>query len=148
MPKNEMTARFSALSQNEALARVIVGAFASQMNPTLSEVADIKTAVSEAVTNAIIHAFRGKEGFVELNCAIDGDTLSVTVRDDGRGISDIAQARTPFYTTCPGDDRSGMGFTVMETFMTTLDVESSPNAGTTIRMTKRIGAETDGEAKA
>ena len=136
--KNEMHIRFLSLSQNEAFARVAVGAFASQMNATLSDIADIKTAVSEAVTNAIIHGYNEGSGVVEVSCFIDGLKIEVRVKDFGAGISDVLEARKPFYTTKPELDRSGMGFTVMETFMDEVIVESKEGSGTTVRMIKKI----------
>lgn len=137
--RNHMTVRFDALSQNESFARVVVGAFATQLNPTVSELADIKTAVSEAVTNAIIHGYRNHEGQVELAAELFESGIDITVRDEGRGIDDVERAREPFYTTCAGDDRSGMGFTVMETFMDQLEVQSIRGEGTKVWMRKHIG---------
>ena len=135
---NEMSIRFVSLSQNEGFARVAVSAFAAQMNPNLEDIADIKTAVSEAVTNAIIHGYENRLGYVEIYCLIENDVLNITVRDEGKGIADVEEARAPFYTTKPEADRSGMGFTVMETFMDSVIVESSVGAGTTVFMRKRI----------
>lgn len=136
--QNSMKLRFRALSQNESFARVVAGAFSTQLNPTINELTDIKTAVSEAVTNAIIHGYSQSDGEVELDVAIDTDMITIVVRDFGVGIDDIMRAREPFYTTWPGDERSGMGFTVMETFMDSVDVESKVGEGTTVTMTKRI----------
>lgn len=138
MQHNEMTVRFSALSQNESFARVVASAFAAQLNPTLNEMADIKTAVSEAVTNAIVHGYGGGTGEVELFMALDGQVVTVTVRDRGRGIEDVEAARQPFFTTAPDDERSGMGFSVMEAFMDELEVSSEVGSGTSVTMKKRI----------
>lgn len=138
MQHNEMTVRFSALSQNESFARVVASAFAAQLNPTLNEMADIKTAVSEAVTNAIVHGYGGGTGEVELFMALDGQVVTVTVRDRGRGIEDVEAARQPFFTTAPDDERSGMGFSVMEAFMDELEVSSEVGNGTSVTMKKRI----------
>ena len=137
MQHNEMTVRFSALSQNESFARVVASAFAAQLNPTLNEMADIKTAVSEAVTNAIVHGYGGGTGEVELFMALDGQVVTVTVRDRGRGIEDVEAARQPFFTTAPDDERSGMGFSVMEAFMDELEVSSEVGSGTSVTMKKR-----------
>lgn len=139
--ENEMVIKFKSVSQNEGFARVVVGAFAAQANPTLEELSDIKMAVSEAVTNSIIHGYGGAPGgVVEIRARLTGKELYIEISDEGRGIADIAKAREPFYTSCPEADRSGMGFTVMETFMDNMDVQSSPGQGTTVRMTKRVAA--------
>lgn len=141
MLKNEMIITFSALSQNESFARVVAGSFASQLNPTMNELADIKTAVSEAVTNSIIHGYADSFGSVEMYCCIESDLLIIEVKDHGHGIEDIEQAKRPFFTTCGDETRSGMGFAVMEMFMDTLEVESAKEQGTKIRMTKKIKTE-------
>lgn len=137
--ENYMKLSFPSKSQNEAFARAAVGAFAAQLDPTCEELADIKTAVSEAVTNAIIHGYADRRGEVDIVCKIRHDELEVTVIDKGRGIDDIDLAMQPLYSGSPGEERSGMGFTVMESFMDTLDVDSEPEVGTTVTMTKRIG---------
>ncbi len=137
---NHMKLTFPAKSRNEAFARAVAGAFAAQLDPTCEELADVKTAVSEAVTNAIIHGYQNTAEEVELVCSITGTRLTVIVRDKGRGIENIPLAMQPLYSTGPGEERSGMGFTVMESFMDTLDVVSAPEEGTTITMTKEIGA--------
>jgi stage II sporulation protein AB (anti-sigma F factor) len=135
---NEMKMEFLSRSANEALARSAVSQFAAQLDPTLEELGDIKTAVSEAVTNAVVHAYPDRLGSVHLRARIlDGGTLDLTVRDKGVGIDDIPQARSPLYTT-GGEDRSGMGFTIMESFMDTLKVRSTPGRGTTVTMRKRV----------
>lgn len=138
--KNEMRLEFLSKSSNEAFARVAVAAFASQLDPTIEELADVKTAVSEAVTNAIIHGYEGRTGFVRIICRIIGESIEVEVSDEGKGIEDIEQARKPLYTSRPELERSGMGFTVMETFMDSLDVTSEPGKGTRVRMVKKFGA--------
>ncbi len=137
--ENYMTITFPAKSRNEALGRAVAGAFATQLDPTCEELADIKTAVSEGVTNAIVHGYSGEDGQVELQCEISGSLLTITIIDRGIGIENISLAMQPLYTSVPGEDRSGMGFTVMESFMDSLQVESAPGEGTIVTMTKRIG---------
>ena len=135
---NYLKLEFPSRSANEALARSSVAAFAAQLDPTLDELGDIKTAVSEAVTNAIVHAYPDTVGTVWLRARIlEGDCLELTVKDKGRGIPDVEQARQPLYTT-GGEDRSGMGFTIMESFMDRLTVRSRPGVGTTVTMLRRI----------
>lgn len=138
MHHNKMETTFLSLPENESFARVVIAAFAVQLSPTLSEIADIKTAVSEAVTNAIVHGYEGTRGLVTLRAVIDDRTLIVEVSDNGRGIRNIAQAMEPFYTSHPEQERSGMGFSVMQTFMDDLCVDSTPGEGTNIRMRKKI----------
>ena len=135
--------RFSGISENEGFARICAAAFAARTDPTIEELADIKTAVSEAVTNAVIHAYPDGPGEVVLRCETKGAAVRFTVSDEGRGIEDIARAREPFYTTAEGDERSGMGFTVMETFMDTVEVTSAPRKGTTVVLEKRIAGGED-----
>ena len=137
---NRMEVKFLSRAQNEAFARVAVAAFAVQLNPTLPEMADIKTAVSEAVTNAIVHGYRGQDdGVVVLKAEYGSDRmLSITVSDSGCGIEDIAVAMQPFYSTGYGAERSGMGFCVMQTFMDAVEVDSAPGEGTTVLLRKRI----------
>lgn len=136
---NEMQTTFLSLAENESFARVVIAAFAVQLSPTVSEIADIKTAVSEAVTNAIVHGYEGTTGMVTLRAAIrERSLLTIEVSDNGKGIPDIPQAMEPFYTTHPEQERSGMGFSVMQTFMDDLRVESTPGQGTVVRMRKRI----------
>ena len=137
--KNEMTLAFDSISENEAFARVAVSAFITQLNPTLEEVADIRTAVSEAVTNAIIHGYENEIHKVSIRCRIEGQQMTVEVRDHGVGIENIEQAMTPLYTSKPELERSGMGFAFMEAFMDYVEVESEPGEGTTVRMKKTIG---------
>lgn len=137
---NEMELTFDAVSCNEGLARVAVCAFISCKNPTLEEMSDIKTAVSEAVTNSIIHGYEQTEGKVILRCRLRENTLIVEVEDKGVGIDNIDQAMEPLFTTKPDLERSGMGFAFMEAFMDELEVISTPCEGTLIRMTKEIGS--------
>ena len=137
---NNMKLEFLSKSQNEAFARVVVASFASQLDPTIEELADIKTAVSEAVTNAIIHGYEGKLGVVKIECTIEEDSIEIIITDEGKGIDDIETARQPLYTSKPELERSGMGFTVMETFMDEVDIQSKMNEGTRIRMVKRFNS--------
>ncbi|OUM96833.1 MAG: anti-sigma F factor [Thermobacillus sp. ZCTH02-B1] len=136
---NRMVLSFSSRSENEAFARIAVAAFVSQLDPTVEELNDLKTAVSEAVTNAIIHGYDGKpDGMVTIEARIEGDAVSIIVRDEGKGIEDLELARQPLFTSRPDLERSGMGFTIMENFMDEFDVSSEPGKGTEIRMMKRI----------
>ncbi|SDK59961.1 anti-sigma F factor [Natronincola ferrireducens] len=136
--KNYMKLEFDNKSQNEAFARIVVAAFASQLDPTIEEISDIKTAVSEAVTNSIIHGYENKSGLVTITCRINADELEIIVEDEGIGIEDIERAREPLYTSKPDLERSGMGFTVMETFMDYIDVYSEIGKGTKITMMKKF----------
>ena len=139
MERNEMELRFLSLSRNEGFARAACAAFAAQMNPTVEELSDIRTAVSEAVTNAIIHGYENcTNGIIYLTCAIEGSVFRVTVQDTGCGIEDIDKARLPFFTTKPELERSGMGFAVMEAFMEEVTVQSEIGHGTVVSMTKYI----------
>lgn len=135
---NYMKAEFLSKDINESLARGVAAFFIMPLDPKIDDIADVKTAVSEAVTNAIIHGYRGSEGIVTMELSLEGRLLTVTVRDDGVGIEDIAKAREPMFTTQPEAERSGMGFTVMESFMDELYVESTPGRGTVISMKKRL----------
>lgn len=135
---NYMKIYFDSKSQNEAFARVVVASFAAQLDPTIEEISDIKTSVSEAVTNAIIHGYENKQGLVMVECKIEGSRLEVIVQDEGKGIEDINQAREPLFTSKPELERSGMGFTVMETFMDKIDVYSELGKGTKIIMVKNF----------
>jgi stage II sporulation protein AB (anti-sigma F factor) len=136
--ENYMTLEFPSRSNNEAFARSAVACFAAQLDPTMEELGDIRTAVSEAVTNAIVHAYPDGLGLVTLRCRIlKGNTLDIVVKDKGVGITDIEQARKPMFTT-GGTDRSGMGFTIMESFMTNLDITSEPGKGTTVHMRRKL----------
>ena len=139
MNKNEMYISFDARSVNEGFARVAVAAFLTGADPTLDEIADIKTAVSEAVTNAIIHGYERPEEKVELSCRLEGNEVEITVKDHGCGIPDVEKAREPFFTTKPQLERSGMGFAFMEAFMDQVEVISSVGNGTTVIMKKKIG---------
>jgi stage II sporulation protein AB (anti-sigma F factor) len=134
--RNEMKLEFMSKSQNEAFARVTVAAFAAQNDPTLDEIADIKTAVSEAVTNAIIHAYDNNYGIIEIIARLYDMKIIVEVIDEGKGIEDIEKARQPLYTSKPELERSGMGFTIMETFMDEVEVESAPGMGTRVKLVK------------
>ena len=136
--ENYMKLEFLSKSSNESFARVVVAAFAAQLDPTLEELSDIKTAVSEAVTNAIIHGYEYREGTIIIESRIVDDEIEIIVEDKGMGIGDIVKAKEPFYTSKPDLERSGMGFTVMETFMDSLEVESKKGQGTKIRMKKRF----------
>ena len=138
-PINQMELTFLSVPENEAFARVAVSAFAVQLDPALDVLADIKTAVSEAVTNAIVHGYQDTLGLVKISASLTKDgLLTVTVSDQGRGIPDIALAMQPFFTTQPEKERSGMGFSVMQTFMDRVEVDSRPGEGTTVRMKKRV----------
>ena len=136
---NEMKIVFDSRAENEGLARVAVAAFCTQLNPTLEEVSDLKTAVSEAVTNCIIHAYEGKVQKIEVRCRMQGRVIWVDVIDKGIGIENISKAMEPMFTTKPEKDRSGMGFTFMEAFMDEVTVESQVGDGTTVHMKKTIG---------
>lgn len=137
-PENELTMEFLSRSCNEAFARAAVGAFIAPMDPNLEELSDIKTAVSEAVTNCIVHAYPDGDGTITLTCRVYADrNIELTVEDHGVGIPDVTAARAPLFTT-GGQDRSGMGFTIMEKFMTSLQVESALGRGTTVTMTRRL----------
>ena len=138
---NTLKLSFPSRSANEALARSIAAAFVSQLDPTMEELCDVKTAVSEAVTNAVVHAYPDKVGTIEMTLRLlEGGEIDISVRDKGRGIENIDLARTPTYTT-GGADRSGMGFTIMESFMGYLRVLSTPGRGTSVRMRKKLGHE-------
>ena len=136
--ENYMSLEFPSKSCNEAFARAAVACFAAQLDPTVEELGDIRTAVSEAVTNAIVHAYPNELGTVTLRCRIlKGQVLDIVVKDRGVGIPDIEQAMRPMYTT-GGADRSGMGFTIMESFMSNLEISSSPGKGTTVHMRRKL----------
>ena len=135
----EMKLEFDSRSANEAFARVTVASFMTQLNPTLEEVSDVKTAVSEAVTNAIIHGYENHVNKVRIYAGIEGRTLHLEISDRGVGIPDVKKAMEPLYTTRPELERSGMGFSFMEAFMDEVQVESEPGKGTIVRMKKIIG---------
>lgn len=139
--ENSMTLRFLALSRNESFARAAASAFFTQLDPTMAELADLKTAVSEAVTNCVVHAYgdAAPGSFVSMSMTLSENEATVVIEDTGRGIEDVEMARQPFFTTAPAEERSGMGFSVMEAFMDSLIVESSPGKGTKVTMTKRVG---------
>ena len=137
--KNEMSIRFDSYSANEGFARVAVAAFLADLDPTLDELADVKTAVSEAVTNSIIHGYDNRIGKIYLTCAKQEQQIQIEIVDYGKGIEDVARAKEPFYTTRPELERSGMGFAFMEAFMDDVEVDSSPGQGTTVRMVKQLG---------
>lgn len=139
IPDNRMKLEFDSRSSNESFARVAVAAFMTQLNPTLEEVADVKTAVSEAVTNAIIHGYQGELHTVTIEAGIEGKTLCLEISDQGVGIPDVKKAVEPLFTTKPEMERSGMGFSFMEAFMDELEIISEPGKGTTVKMKKRIG---------
>ena len=135
---NEMKLEFLSKSSNEAFARITVAAFAAQLDPTIEELADIKTAVSEAVTNAIVHGYEDKKGIVKVRCQIINSELTIEISDNGQGIENIELAKQPLYTTKPNLERSGMGFTIMESFMDFVEIESIVGMGTKVTMKKKI----------
>lgn len=136
--ENQMVLEFPSRSVNEGFARSAVACFAAQLDPNLDELGDIKTAVSEAVTNCIVHGYRDEIGVITIRCRIlEGGVLDIVIKDKGCGIEDVNQARKPMYTT-GGDERSGMGFTIMESFMHSLSVTSKPGKGTTVHMRRKI----------
>ena len=136
--ENEMKLEFLSKSSNESFSRIAVAAFATQLNPNLEEIADIKTAVSEAVTNAIIHGYEEKEGIVKIECRLFANSIEIEISDNGKGIEDIEKAREPLYTSKSDLERSGMGFTIMESFMDEFNVESVVGVGTKVKMKKII----------
>lgn len=135
---NIMKVEFLSKSNNEGFARVAVASFVSQLDPTIEELSEIKTAVSEAVTNSIVHAYEDELGMISISAQIKDDTVTIQIKDKGKGIADIDKAKEPLYTTKPDLDRSGMGFTIMENFMDKLTVKSEVGKGTTVTMSKRI----------
>ncbi len=136
--ENCMKLTVPAISENEPFVRDAVAAFCVRLDPTLDQLSDIKTAVSEAVTNCIVHAYAGGEGEIEVECAACDGALHIRISDSGRGIEDVARALEPFFTTLEGDERSGMGFTIMQTFMSEFSVRSAPGEGTVVTMKKQI----------
>lgn len=138
MNKNEIKLEFGSDARNESFARTVVASFMTRTNPTLEEVADVKTAVSEAVTNSIIHGYQGEDGKIEIKASIEERTIYIEIIDYGCGIADVEKAMEPMFTTGK-DGRSGMGFSFMEAFMDELMVESEIGKGTTVKMTKKIG---------
>ena len=139
--KNNMRLSFDALSQNESFARSVVSCFALQLNPSISEISDIKTAVSEAVTNAIVHGYPNGKGVIVMECWVEENKLHINIIDDGIGIENVEQALEPFFTTREEDERSGMGFTIMKSFMDEVKIDSQKGKGTKIYMTKIIKAD-------
>ncbi len=135
---NEMILKFPARSENETFARNAVAAFALPLNPSLSELSDVKTAVSEAVTNCIVHGYGSKDGWITVTCKIDENRLYIEISDEGRGIEDVERAIQPFFTTLPDEERSGMGFTIMQTFMNDFSVRSVVGEGTSVSMCKEF----------
>ncbi len=138
---NYMSLKFKSIPENEIMARSAVASFVNYLNPDMNELADIKTSISEAVTNCIIHGYEGKEGDIELTAITEGGLLTVKIVDFGKGIDDIEKAKEPLYTSKPELERSGMGFTIMESFMDTMQVISSDGKGTMVIMTKNICGE-------
>lgn len=136
--KNQIEIKFKSLPENEAFARTCVAAFCLQLNPTLDEIGDIKTAVSEAVTNCVVHAYPNRIGDIVMQMGIIDNAIHIIIKDSGVGITNIEQAMSPFYTTKPDEERSGMGFTVMDSFMDSLIVKHNGNKGIVVEMSKRI----------
>ena len=140
-----MKLMIESISENESFARTAVAAYITRLDPTLEELSDVKTAVSEAVTNSVIHGYNGRKGEIEIICEIKGKEIFIEVIDQGVGIEDIERAMEPMYTTKPEWERSGMGFAFMEAFMDGLEVISEPGKGTRVKMRKEIGKEQEGE---
>jgi len=141
--QNFMTLKIKAISKNEAFARSVVAAFCASLNPTVDQLSDIKTAISEAVTNSIVHGYKGKnDGIIEVNATLKGSSVHIEILDSGIGIADIETAKKPFFTTKAKDERSGMGFTVMESFMDKLEVKPRDGGGLVVSMTKNFNMNT------
>ena len=138
MYDNKVSIEFLSKSQNEAFARVAVAAFVSQLDPTIEEITDVKTAVSEAVTNSIIHGYENRQGIVKIIAKLKDNEIIIEISDTGKGIENIEIAKEPLYTTKPNLERSGMGFTIMESFMDSMEIESIVDLGTKITMSKKI----------
>ena len=136
---NEMIVEFKSAALNESFARMVVAAFITSTNPTLEEVSDVKTAVSEAVTNSIIHGYEERDGMIRIKAKINGRSIYIEVIDEGKGIENVEKAMEPLFTTRPEEERSGMGFSFMEAFMDRLEVESTYGKGTVVKMWKEIG---------
>lgn len=145
--ENEMKLQFLSKSNNEAFARISVAAFASQLDPTIEELADIKTAVSEAVTNCIIHGYEEKEGLIAISCKLRNNAIYIEIADSGKGIENVDIAKEPLYTSKPDLERSGMGFTIMESFMDDLKIESILGLGTKVTMKKVIQSKVEKQAE-
>ena len=139
MRDNSASVKILNIPENVSLARIITTGFIAQLDPTVSETSEIKTAVSEAVTNAIIHGYDGTVGEVELKLSNEGNKITIEISDNGIGINDVQAVRKPMFTTKPEMERSGLGFTVMESFMDTVEVKSAPGEGTTVTLTKTLG---------
>ena len=138
MNENKLLLRFSAISENESFSRLAVASFCSSSNLTIEDITDIKTAVSEAVTNAVVHAYNGADGEIEIRVKVDEEKIHIEIIDFGIGIENIEEAKKPFYTSKPESERSGMGFTVMEGFMDEMIVESKVGVGTKVALIKKI----------
>lgn len=145
--ENEMKLEFISKATNEAFARITIAAFASQLDPTIEELADIKTAVSEAVTNCIIHAYENREGIIKINAKLKDNEIIIQISDNGKGIENVDIAKEPLYTTKPNLERSGMGFTIMESFMDSMKVESIVGLGTKVTLIKIIKKQEEQEEK-
>ena len=143
MTNNYLKLQFYSLPRNQAFARDAVAAFCLELNPTLSALSDVKTAVSEAVTNCTVHAYRGCSGLITVECEIEDNTLHIKISDEGKGIDDVNQAVQPFFTSAPTDERSGLGFTIMQTFMDEFKVSSEKDKGTVVCMSKTFNAEVE-----
>lgn len=146
--KNLVKLSFYSRSVNEGFARGALAAFLAQADPTVPELADVKTAVSEAVTNCIVHAYAGGEGEIEIFCNAEGDTVHIRISDSGKGIEDVVRAVEPFFTTLEEEERSGMGFTIMQTFMTSFRLQSAPGQGTTVYMSKKFSVQAEERSRA
>lgn len=140
---NHMKTEFDAKEANVGFARIVAAAFIARLDPTLDEAEDVKVAVSEAVTNAIVHGYEGGEGVITLEAFSCDKTLMISIKDQGCGIDDIEKAKEPLFTTKPEEERSGLGFTVMESFMDSLHIDSKPGYGTSVTMTKKFGCENE-----
>ena len=145
--KNEMKLEFTSKSNNESFARITIAAFVAQLDPTIEEISDIKTAVSEAVTNCIIHGYEEKEGIVKIECKLFANSVEIEILDEGKGIENVEKARQALYTSKPELERSGMGFTIMESFMDEVKIESVLGLGTKVTMKKMIKANVEQEIK-
>ena len=145
--ENEMKLEFLSKSSNESFARIAVAAFAAQLDPSSEEISDIKTAVSEAVTNCIIHGYEETEGVIKINCKLFANSIEMEIIDEGKGIENIGKAREALYTSKPELERSGMGFTIMESFMDEVNVESILGVGTKVTMKKMINVNANEEIK-
>ena len=143
--ENEMKLEFLSKATNESFARITVAAFASQLDLSIEELADIKTAVSEAVTNCIIHGYENRQGIIKINAKLDGNTITIQISDNGKGIENVDMAKEPLYTTKPNLERSGMGFTIMESFMDSMKVESIVGLGTKVTLIKTIKQQNEQE---